>query len=52
MLPSFYQQHFQKYLTSTQLETLKILIWLLQTHKSVKIEKLASYFPLPRGDKK
>ncbi len=47
MLPLFYQQHFEKYLSSSQLQTLKILIWLLQSHKQVKIEKLASYFPLP-----
>jgi len=27
--------------------TLKILVWLLQVHRDVRIEKLASHYPLP-----
>jgi len=47
MLPSFYQQFLERYLKPTQLITLKMLVWLLQSHKSVKIEKLAANLPLP-----
>lgn len=47
MLPEFYQTHIQKYLTSPQLVTLKLLIWLLQAHKQVKISRLAATLPLP-----
>jgi len=44
---SIYQEHFTKYLTSTQFQTLKILLWLIQVHKQVRIERLAACFPLP-----
>lgn len=47
MLPQFYQSHLQKYLSETQLITLKLLIWLLQSQKQVKIERLAATLPLP-----
>lgn len=47
MLPQFYQNHLQKYLSETQLITLKLLIWLLQNQKQVKIERLAATLPLP-----
>ncbi len=47
MLPHFYQSYLQKYLSETQLITLKLLVWLLQSHKQVKIEKLAVAMPLP-----
>jgi hypothetical protein len=47
MLPQFYQSHLQKYLSETQLITLKLLVWLLQTQKQVKIERLAATLPLP-----
>ncbi|MFB2920180.1 MULTISPECIES: hypothetical protein [Aerosakkonema] len=47
MLPEFYQTHLQKYLSETQLITLKLLVWLLQSHKQVKIERLAAVLPLP-----
>lgn len=47
MLPEFYQNHLQKYMSETQLITLKLLIWLLQNHKQVKIERLAATLPLP-----
>jgi len=47
MLPQFYQNHLQKYLSETQLITLKLLVWLLQNQKQVKIERLAATLPLP-----
>ena len=47
MLPQFYQTHLQKYLSQSQLITLKLLIWLLQNQKQVKIERLAATLPLP-----
>jgi hypothetical protein len=47
MIPQFYQSHFQKYLSETQLITLKLLVWLLQNQKQVKIERLAATLPLP-----
>jgi hypothetical protein len=37
----------EKYLSETQLITLKLLVWLLQNQKQVKIERLAATLPLP-----
>jgi hypothetical protein len=42
-----FETHFHKYLTPTQFQTLSILLGLLNQYKQVKIEKLATYFPLP-----
>lgn len=47
MLPPFYQQILEKYLSNTQLITLKMLVWLLQNQKEVRIERLAANLPLP-----
>ena len=47
MLPSFYQTFLEKYLNQTQLITLKMLVWLLQNQKQVRIERLAATLPLP-----
>ncbi len=47
MLPSFYQTILENYLSNTQLITLKMLVWLLQNQKSVRIERLAATLPLP-----
>ena len=47
MLPQFYQNHLKKYLSETQLTTLKVLVWLLSNQKQVKIERLAATLPLP-----
>jgi hypothetical protein len=47
MLPEFYQTCFKKLLTPTQYKMLQILIVLLQFHKQVTIEKLATVFPQP-----
>ena len=47
MLPSFYQEILEKYLSNRQLITLKMLVWILQTQKEVRIERLAANLPLP-----
>jgi hypothetical protein len=47
MLPSFYQAFLEKYLNQSQLSTLKMLVWLLQFQKQVRIERLAATLPLP-----
>lgn len=47
MLPSFYQKFLEKYLNQSQLITLKMLVWLLQNQKQVRIERLAATLPLP-----
>ena len=46
-LLELYSTHLQLYLTASQIETLKILLWLLTVQKTVKIERLAACFPLP-----
>jgi hypothetical protein len=47
MLPSFYHDILEKYLSPTQLLTLQMLVWLLQTQKEVRIERLAATLQLP-----
>jgi hypothetical protein len=47
MLPLFYQAFLEKYLTPSQIITLKMLVWLLQSQKQVRIERLAATLPLP-----
>lgn len=47
MLPEFYRTCLQSQLSSSQLHTLELLVWLLQQHKQVRIERLAAYLPLP-----
>jgi hypothetical protein len=47
MLPSFYQKYLERYFKPAQLITLKMLVGLLQSHKNVKIERLAANLPLP-----
>ena len=47
MLPSFYQKFLEKYLNKSQLVTLKMLVWLLQNQKQVRIERLAATLALP-----
>jgi hypothetical protein len=47
MLPTFYQTLLQKYLTQSQLITLKMLVWLLQKQKQVRIESKPATLPLP-----
>ena len=54
MLPEFYRDALSERgrlrrhrlacrLTQTQLLTLEIIVWLLQVHKNVKIERLAAH---------
>lgn len=47
ILPEFYTTCLAKYLSPSQLLTLEILIWLLQVHKQVRIERLAACLPIP-----
>ncbi len=47
MLPSFYHELLEKYLTPAQLLTLQMLVWLLQSQKEVRIERLAATRQLP-----
>jgi hypothetical protein len=47
MLPEFYQNCFQNLLTPAQYMMLQILVMLLQFHRTVTIEKLATVFPQP-----
>jgi hypothetical protein len=47
MLPQFYIDYLKTYLPSSELLTLQILVWLLQVHRQVRIERLASSFPYP-----
>ncbi len=44
---SLYESDFKQSLTNTQVQTLKILVWLITVQKTVKIERLAACFPLP-----
>ena len=47
MLPQFYIDYLKAYLPSSEFLTLQILVWLLQVHRQVRIERLASSFPYP-----
>ena len=47
MLPQFYLDYLKSYLPNSELLTLQILVWLLQVHRQVRIERLASSFPYP-----
>ena len=47
MMPSFYHEILQKYLTPAQLLTLQMLVWLLQSQKQVRTERLAATLQLP-----
>jgi len=47
MLASFYQNFLEKYLNKMQLIPLKMLVWLLQNQKQVRLERLAATLPLP-----
>ena len=46
LLP-LYESQIKLCLTEAQVQTLKILIWLLTVQKTVKIERLSACFPLP-----
>ena len=47
MMPPFYHKYLERYLNPAQLITLKMLVWLLQSQKQVRIERLAATLPLP-----
>ena len=47
MLPELYRTCLQSQLSISQLHTLEIVVWLLQQHKQVRIERLAACLPLP-----
>ena len=47
MLPTFYQTHLQKQLTSGQFILLTLLLSLIQSEKQVRLERLARVFPYP-----
>lgn len=46
MLPELYRIHLSSQLSQAQLLTLEILVWLLQVHKQVKIERRFSTFSI------
>jgi len=47
IIPELFLSNLEKYLNKSQLLTRQILIWLLQVHQDVKIERLAACLPLP-----
>jgi hypothetical protein len=47
MLPELYLTPLHSQLSASQLLTLEMLVWLLQFHKQVRIERLAACLPLP-----
>ena len=47
MLPELYLNCLESQLSASQRLTLEMLVWLLQFHKQVRIERLAACLPLP-----
>jgi hypothetical protein len=47
MLPELYLNCLKSQLNASQLLTLEMLVWLLQFHKQIRIERLAACLPLP-----
>jgi hypothetical protein len=47
MLPKFYQNCLESQLNPRQYRSIQILLYLLQNHKTVQIEKLSALFGLP-----
>ena len=47
MPPEFYLNYLKTYLKESEILTLQILVWLLQVHRQVRLERLASSFPYP-----
>lgn len=47
IMPELYRSFLCCHLSESQILTLDLLIWLLQVHKQVKIERLAACLPLP-----
>jgi hypothetical protein len=47
MLPEFYHKCLSKLLTARQYATLRIIVIILQTYRTIQIEKLAALLPIP-----
>lgn len=47
MLPEFYHKCFSKRLKASQYTTLQIIIFLLQSYRTIQIEKLSALLPIP-----
>ena len=47
MLPEFYHKCLSQLLTSRQYATLRIIVLILQSYRTIQIEKLASILPIP-----
>ena len=47
MLPEFYHKCISQLLTSRQYVTLRITVLILQSYRTIQIEKLASILPIP-----
>lgn len=47
MLPEFYHKCLSKLLTDRQYATLRILLLILQSYRTIQIEKLAALLPIP-----
>lgn len=47
MLPEFYHKCLSKLLSSRQYATLRIIVLVLQSYRTIQIEKLASILPIP-----
>lgn len=47
MLPEFYHKCLEKLLTPSQYATLRIVVLLLQSYRTIQIEKLAAILPIP-----
>ncbi len=47
MLPEFYHKCLEQLLTPRQYATLRILVLILQSYRTIQIEKLASILPIP-----
>ena len=47
MLPEIYNNHLTTYLKKSEYLILLIMVQLVQTHRKVRLEELANYFPIP-----
>jgi hypothetical protein len=47
MLPEFYHKCISKVVTAKQYATLRIIVLILQSYRTIQIEKLASILPVP-----
>ena len=47
MIPTFYQAHLKKQLTSAQFLVMTTLLSVMQSEKQVRLERLARVFPYP-----